>query len=198
MSVGNDVVDLTDPETSLSGLHARFDERVFSATERDRLEASGSRHRLHWAYWAAKESAYKALKRLAPEVVFSPREFEVDLSPLPVAGVAAVAAGWVHHRGRRFCLEVRQDGESVHAMATSADAAGARVLWNVDQPVGDPTVGVRRLAVSAIGSALGLEPADLRIVHRPPLVTHRERPLAVGVSLSHHGRFVAFACTLDQ
>jgi phosphopantetheinyl transferase (holo-ACP synthase) len=198
VSIGNDVVDLADPETSLSGLHARFDERVFSATERGRLEASGSRHRLHWAYWAAKESAYKALKRLAPEAVFSPREFEVDLSPLPVAGAAAFAAGWVHHRGRRFCLEVRQDGESVHAVARSADAAGAGVLWKVDRAVDDPGVAVRRLAAGEIGSALCLDPAGLRIVGRPPVAMHRDRRLEADVSLSHHGRFVAFACTLDQ
>jgi hypothetical protein len=194
VSVGNDVVDLADPETRLCGLHPRWVERVFGAAEREALDASRSRHRLHWALWAAKESAYKARKRLEPAAVFSPREFEVELSPLPAA--AGVAVGRVFHGGEVFELEVRLDGASVHAVATSEDEAGARVLWKVEETLGDPGVATRRLAAGAIGSALGLDPFGLRIVGRPPVATSRDRRIEVGVSLSHHGRFVAFACTL--
>jgi hypothetical protein len=194
VSVGNDVVDLALPETRLGGLHPRWVERVFGAAEREALDASPSRHLVHWALWAAKESAYKARKRLEPETVFSPKEFEVELSPLPAAG--GVAVGRVVHRGDVFELGVRLEGASVHAVATSQGQAGARVLWSVESALGDPGVAVRRLAVTAIGSTLGLDPADLRIVDRPPVAMHGGRRLEVGLSLSHHGRFVAFACTL--
>jgi phosphopantetheinyl transferase (holo-ACP synthase) len=194
VSVGNDVVDLADPEAGLSGLHPRFGERVFGAAERRALEASRSRHRLHWALWAAKESAYKARKRLDPGAVFAPREYEVELSPLPAAG--GVAVGRVFHRGDVFALEVSVDGASVHAVATSEGEAGGRVLWRVERAGCDPSVAARRLAATAIGSALGLDPAGLRIVGRPPVVTDGDRRLPAEVSLSHHGRFVAFACTL--
>ena len=196
MSVGNDVVDLADAETRLDGLHPRWGERVFTAAERAALHTSPSseRHRLHWALWAAKESAYKARKRFEPETVFSPKEFEVELSPLPAA--AGVALGRVFHGGQVFGLEVRLDGASVHAVATSRDEAGARVLWKVERALGDPGVAARRLAARAIGPALGLDPFGLRIAGRPPVATSRDRRIQVGVSLSHHGRFVAFACTL--
>jgi hypothetical protein len=167
---------------------------VFCAAERAALEASRSRHLLHWALWAAKESAYKARKRLERETVFSPKEFEVELSPLPAAG--GVAVGRVFHGGQVFDLDVRVDGASVHAVATSRDEAGARALWKVERALGDPGVAARRLAARAIGSALGLDPAGLRIVGRPPVAISRDRRIEVGVSLSHHGRFVAFACTL--
>lgn len=196
MSVGNDVVDLADPETRLCGLHPRWGERVFCATERKALEASRSRHRLHWALWAAKESAYKARKRLELEAVFSPKEFEVELSPLPTTGGGGVAVGRVLHRGDVFGLEVRLDGGSVHAVATSEDETGARLLWKVERARGEPGFAARRLAAIAIGSALGLDPAGLQIVRRPPVATFRGHPIEVGVSLSHHGRFVAFACAL--
>jgi len=194
VSVGNDVVDLADPETRLCGLRPRWAERVFGAAERQALDASPSRHLLHWALWAAKESAYKARKRFEPETVFSPKEFEVELSPLPAA--AGVAVGRVFHGGQVFDLDVRLDGASVHAVATSADEAGARLLWKVERALGDPGVAARRLAARAIGPALGLDPFGLRIVGRPPVATSRDRRIEVGVSLSHHGRFVAFACTL--
>jgi len=194
VSVGNDVVDLADPETRLCGLRPRWVERVFGAAERQALDASSSRHLLHWALWAAKESAYKARKRFEPKTVFSPKEFEVELSPLPAA--AGVAVGRVFHGGQVFDVDVRVDGASVHAVATSRDEKGARVLWKVERALGDPGVAARRLAARAIGPALGLDPFGLRIVGRPPVATSRDRRIEVGVSLSHHGRFVAFACTL--
>jgi phosphopantetheinyl transferase len=198
VSVGNDVVDLADPEARLRGLHPRFAERVFTAAERAALEASPSRQRLHWALWAAKESAYKARRRLEPGTVFSPREFEVDLSPLPTPGGGGLAVGRAVHRGEVFALELRLDDECVHAVATSEDEAGARVLWRVEKAPFDPGLAARRLAATAIGAALGLDPAEVCIVGRPPVAIDRHRWVEVGVSLSHHGRFVAFACALAQ
>jgi phosphopantetheinyl transferase (holo-ACP synthase) len=194
VSVGNDVVDLADPETRLGGLHPRWGERVFCAAEREALDASRSPHLLHWALWAAKESAYKARRRLEPRAVFSPKDYEIELPSLPAP--VGVARGRAFHRGEAFDLEVRLHGESVHAVATSEDEAGARVLWKVEGTSGDPGVAARRLAVVALGSALGLDPAGLRIVRRPPVAIDGARRIEVGVSLSHHGRFVAFACTL--
>jgi len=196
VSVGNDVVDLALPETRLDGLHPRWVERVFGTAECSALDASRSRHLLHWSLWAAKESAYKARKRLEPATVFSPKEFEVELSPLPATGCGGVAAGRVTHRGDVFGLEVRLDGASVHAVATSEDEAGARVLWKVERARCEPGLAARRLAATAIASALGLDPTGLQIVRRPPVATFRGRRIEVGVSLSHHGRFVAFACAL--
>lgn len=196
MSVGNDVVDLAEPETRLPGLHPRFDERVFGAAERAALEASPERQRLHWALWAAKESGYKALKRREPKTVFSPREFAVELSSLPAPGAAGLAVGRVTHHGERFALEVHFDEASVHAVARSEGEAGVPLLWRVMTAHGDLGVAARRLAAAAIGSAMGLDPVQLRIADRPPVLLHHGRLLDATVSLSHHGRFVAIACSL--
>jgi hypothetical protein len=199
VSLGNDVVDLGDPEARLDGRHPRFEERVFTPGERAALAASRQRQRLHWALWAAKESAYKARKRLAPEAVFSPREYEVELSPLPAAGEPGVVSGHARRHGEAFALEVQVDGATVHAIARAGPekATPARILWRVVPAVGDPGLSVRRLAAAAIGSALGLDPGDLRIAGRPPALLHRGRVLGATVSLSHHGRFVAFACCVE-
>jgi phosphopantetheinyl transferase len=196
VSLGNDIVDLADPETREQGLHPRFDERVFRAEERTLLGGNDSRHVMRWALWAAKESAYKAEKRLDPELVFSPRRFAVELSALPGAGGRGVAEGRVVHGSHVLDLQVHVDGTCLHAVTTSAREAGARLLWSVERAVSDPSATVRRLAAAAIASALGLDAKGVQIAGRPPVVLHRGRSLLSDLSLSHHGRFVAFACAL--
>ena len=52
--LGNDVIDLADPETS--SRHPRFDARVFGATERALLARSEDAGRLRQVLWAAKEA----------------------------------------------------------------------------------------------------------------------------------------------
>lgn len=196
MSIGNDVVDLSDPETRQQSLHPRFDERVFDPRERALLGDSDSPHVLRWAFWAAKESAYKALKRLDPGLVFSPKRFAVELPA--VSSPVGSAVGHVVHGDHTLDLQVHLDGGCLHAVAGSLRTAGAQLVWKVDRARSDPSANVRWLAGAGIASALGLDPADIRIAHRPPVALHHRRPLVSELSLSHHGRFVAFACALPH
>jgi len=190
VSLGNDVVDLADPETR--DLHPRFDERVFAPRERALLSACSSPHVLRWALWAAKESAYKALRRLDPHLVFSPKRFAVELPGSFPEGRGRVI-GQVAHGEQVLDVEVCVEGELLHAVSRDSRSAQASVLARVDRADSDPSAAVRRLAAAALGPALGLDPAGIRIVGRPPVARHRGRRLAAHVSLSHHGRFVAFA-----
>jgi len=194
VSLGNDVVDLADPETRLCGLHPRFEERVFTPAERALLASSGDRrHLLHWALWAAKESAYKALARLSPGTVFAPRAFEVEL-PAPPSG-DAVARGRVRRGAESFALEVCLRSGALHALAARETGASgaAPPLWAVALAGGEPGAAVRRLAARDVSAALAPAAGPVRICGRPPVAVGEAGPLDVLVSLSHHGRFVAFA-----
>jgi hypothetical protein len=191
VSLGNDVVDLDDAEARLDGLHPRWTDRVFTAAERAAIAASDEPRRLHWALWAAKESAYKALVRRDAGAAFSPRAFAVELASLPAQGVAR---GRVVHRGcDAFSLEVEADEGFVHALARPEGSAGG-VLSRVALAEGPAGAAVRELAAGAIGSSLELVSGLLRIEGRPPAAVWPAGRL--DVSLSHHGRFVAFACSL--
>lgn len=59
---------------------------------------------------------------------------------------------------------------------------------------------VRRLAKQAVGKIAGVDPQELEIASegRLPRVQHKGAELAVDLSLSHHGRFVAVAFTYQM
>lgn len=190
--LGNDVVDLTDPEALAGASHPRFDARVFAPAERAALRASEDPMRLRWTLWAAKEAAYKAARQMDAGVVFSPRAFVVTLG--------CGFAGHVEHAGRRFALRVEVGTERVHAVAAAAGLAleavraGAASLAAPGCPARQ-SAAARGLALGAAAALLGGAPEALAIVREGsvPRLLRRGLPAGVVLSLSHHGRFTAFA-----
>ncbi|MGB5302419.1 MAG: 4'-phosphopantetheinyl transferase superfamily protein [Gemmatimonadota bacterium] len=204
MLVGNDVVDLRDPENQPEAIHSRFDARVFTWNERARILAADSPHRMRWALWAAKESAYKVARKLDSRVYFSPRAFTVRIPGGETEGPHPYLAEVSHPLGQfQVCLEATN--EWVHAVASVSGTGVAKANWQLRSmgreaarrlPGVEASARVRKLARSAIASALSAVPSDIVIAaaaKRVPRVTWRGQRLPVDLSLSHHGRFVACA-----
>ena len=80
ISLGNDIVDLNDSDADIQSIHPRFIERALNDQElldiRDKT--SQITKEILWTYWAAKESAYKALKRLIPKIPFTYKKFSYN------------------------------------------------------------------------------------------------------------------------
>ncbi len=194
--VGNDVVDLGDRETALHAMHPRFDERVFAAEELAWLRRNGNAGR--WMLWAAKESAFKAAKKLDSRTRFYPRR---SLVLLDDDGI-----GTVRIDERSFAVHVGLEADVCHAVAwsDSMPRAPAPIVVSGVRPVraGDrsPRFAARRFALESLCAYLGAAALELDLVKegRIPRLLLRGRPAGFDVSLSHHGRFVAFACGLTQ
>jgi phosphopantetheinyl transferase (holo-ACP synthase) len=202
--LGDDVVDLAEAEARPAGIHPRFDARVFAPPERDAIARSGAPSVVRWTLWAAKEAAYKAAKRESPEIPFSPRRFVVSLSSRARDRAPGATAARVAHGDRRFEVSFERGDGWVHAIARPAGGERPRVIATGAAPLPErllegpdgPSRGVRELAVAAIARALAVEPRSLAIVRdgRVPRLVHGARRLPAVLSLSHHGRFGAFAC----
>jgi phosphopantetheinyl transferase (holo-ACP synthase) len=191
--LGDDVVDLGDPEARPGAQHPRFDARVFAPCERAALAASPAPDRLRWVLWAAKEAAYKLARQLDPTASFWPRRYLVDLDARRRGRVAWPAGA--------ASVEVRRVGDAVHATATEPGSDAARVVRGVArlESGDDPSRAARELAVCRVAERLGLAAGGLRVERRGRIPRLRlPGGGALDLSLSHHGRVVAFACELDE
>jgi hypothetical protein len=189
--LGNDIVDLADAETR--GLHPRWDERVLAPAERLALANHPEPHRLRWILWSAKEAAYKAASRLR-ETVFSPSRFVVTLD-------AADSVGRVRHGPESFGLAIRRGADFLHARAWSITVATPALVWasrRLRPDERDPGAAARALAVSRLAEVLGIADDQLSILRerRMPALVIAGRHSDSVLSLSHHGRYVGFACRL--
>jgi phosphopantetheinyl transferase (holo-ACP synthase) len=190
--LGNDIVDLGDPETRPGARHPRFDARVFTREESAALAIAADPERLRWSLWAAKEAAYKCLKKLEPGIGFSPVRFAVRLETQRTGNVAFGA--------RRLRVALFSDADCLHAVATDAADPEREVLCAVSAlpAAADPasaSQAVRALACGAAAAHLGCSQDELEIGRegRVPRLRRRGADQGLDLSLSHHGRFLAAA-----
>jgi len=212
--VGNDVVDLADVDADASTYSPRFDARVFRDEERGWMAAAPDPESARWMLWAAKEAAYKGMKRERDAAVFSPAAMQVDFESTGSAGPdgrtrlrgtvttfgPAADSSAPPSSAARVCVEVDADAEHVHAAAWREGelAPGFEVaaMPTVEGPGAiEASSFVRRRLVRKLAAALGMKSARLAVGRRErvPIILIDGRPAPIGFSLSHHGRFVACA-----
>lgn len=199
--VGNDIVDLCDPDADSTRYSDRFDARVFTRAERQAIADSPSHERKRWRLWAAKEASYKLVRRHDSKTVFSPRAFVVG----PDEGGHANRARVVHGENSYF-VEFDETPQRIHAIAVSRPDDFALVLAEVEAmdasrhkapDTSHESDAVRRLACDAISRRFELPRDQLGIrkfKDRIPGLYRRGEPLGLSISLSHHGSWLAFAC----
>ncbi len=196
--IGNNVVDLGDSETQLSKSEPRFLRRVFSESECQRILDSPDSQRALWGHWAAKESVFKSARKRDLGLPFSHAAFEIQC--WQSAGEDTFLSEIIH-QGNQYVVEVVQTTDWLHAVATPAPGfpGQAAFVKGVERcPVGlDPSIAVRAFAAGQLAVHLDCEPADLTITRTtPPLLLMNGQPTGIDLSLSHHGRWVAFAAGL--
>ena len=210
--VGNDVMDLADSRCIGRSRDRRFLERVFAPFERDHIARSRNPDRTLWLTWAAKESAYKVVTKLrgaAP--VFGHAAFEVTEQDS--------GSGYVKYDGLRipFLDYSESRAEHVHVLAWSGESgsdlrASVTRLPREEAPrerfsdrelpalYSEASAWVRLLARDHVSQLVGVDDSALEIVcaegrigRSPPQLWVRGRRSHLDVSLSHHGRFLAWA-----
>ena len=214
--VGNDIVDLDLPENRGRSRDRRFVERVFTPGEQAAIERSACPDNLLWALWAAKEAAFKAVSRDDPDVCSVPRRYEVSLdepkgdgSPLPAVGATlgggpgtASLSGVVQTPCGELAVRITATEDWVHALAAESAAALARMTAQIDGPdddeAGNPSQAVRSRVVNCLAGRWNCPAAafEIRKDTRGPGIPRlflNQQEMPVAVSLSHDGRYTAFA-----
>jgi phosphopantetheinyl transferase (holo-ACP synthase) len=185
--VGNDVVDLEDPAIADSHLRPRFLDRVCAPGERALLEASSDPKVLLWSLFAAKEAAFKVISKLSGPPVFAHRRF-----------VVARDLRTVGYGGHALHLQLTRGAGWVHAQASTDEQPTSFGVEAITEGM-DPGLAARRLLLTRLG-LVGFEvrrepnPGSWDGYGPPRLVSlQAARGQPRDISLSHDGRFVAFA-----
>jgi len=203
--IGNDIVDLTDPGNIGKSGDNRFLQRVFTGPERERIAAAGDPDTMMWALWAAKETAYKVIRKIDPLAASTPRLYPVVLSP---GDHGPTRSGMVYTQQGPVVIRVLITGEYLHCVgATTPPDILEHVLWDIkrlpqaeDGGGHDPSMEVRRHVGRRLAALLNASAADIEIRRfqdnhgwGPPRLYLNGKPALFDLSFSHDGAFVAYA-----
>jgi phosphopantetheinyl transferase (holo-ACP synthase) len=203
--IGNDIVDLTDPDNIGKSRDQRFLQRVFTEAERACIAAAAEPDVILWALWAAKETAYKIASKIDILAVFIPRLYAVALSP---GDHGVTRSGRVETPQGPVVIRVAIAPDHLHCIgATPLPGILDHVLWDIERLCRseedddrDPSMAVRRLAGRRLAAMLDTPVTDIDIrrfndIDRwgPPSTYIEGQPAPFDLSLSHDGAFIACA-----
>ena len=143
-----------------------------------------------------QESAYKAAEKARPAD---------DLLAATLRGAARRGEPRLRARGRAPLLDRRaRRARRLHVVACAELPRGVIVVSGLRRLASDarrpplPGYAVRRFAIDEMTPWLRARAGDLELVSegRVPRFRLSGRPVRLTFSLSHHGRFVAFACAV--
>lgn len=189
----------------------RFVNRVFIPDEQRQIFDSAHPDTVLWALWAGKETAYKIIKKAIPDAPSIPLLYKVgrreggesNVSFLSandyIPGIAETPWGEVKIRIFIAC-------DYIHCIGT-VDISGEMdsVIWKVDilPPVaefipGYESIFLRETIKRHLSLFLNCDPEEIEIRRAedalgPPFVYLRNKPAGIDISLSHDGKFTAYA-----
>jgi len=182
----------------------RFLKKVLTDAEIELVENVPNRDAILWLLWAAKETAYKVVRKSCSTVSFLPRRWPVMLGENHAARWTGKV--FLPEEGSVFfqcCLTP----DYVHCVGSN-DVTG---LWGIIENVeivtpekqAHPSRDVRRCLREALAVKLSLKSRSITIRResingefQPPQVYIGNERSHADISLSHDGRFIAYAFTL--
>lgn len=205
--VGNDIVDLSSPHARGKAENRRYVTRVLTLSEQKRLFCSSSQDMLLWTFWAAKESAYKAISKCGHEAAFSAKDYEVFLDCM---GDISMLNGFVETPKGKVSVLIRRNSDFIHCVGTTKQLPDG-IVYGVKKITDNGSLNysrssvlesalVRSAARKSIASNYNkkfddilIQPSDTASRLRYPEAFIFSEKKRIDISLSHDGRFVAYA-----
>jgi phosphopantetheine--protein transferase-like protein len=211
--VGNDVVDLQTTDAIGKSGDAKFIQRVLGPDEQEMVFNSKHPDISLWAFWSAKETAYKAISKIFPDVSSAPRRYPVTLHEVEGSNTLF---GDVNTPKGPLTVTISIDEDYIHCIgAVDYKNASDKVVWGVKKIDSDKkfetislskreSLSARSFAIDHMAVGLNLNPDDIHIDrnqfpcrYSPPIVFIKGKKENIDLSLSHDGRFVAFAYLME-
>ncbi|MDD5532306.1 MAG: 4'-phosphopantetheinyl transferase superfamily protein [Syntrophales bacterium] len=183
--------------------NCRFLSLVFTPSERKMIQRAAEPDRMLWAFWAAKEAAFKIFRQSGEQAVFNPRAYEVAIDGRLRPGYAPFERGCVACRSGPVFVRIDAAAEYIHCVGTG-NCAGLldSAVWGVEKIAENEgeSAGARRIAAGPLSLRWGIPESGVEIRREkargsllPPRVFIAGVETDTSISLSHDRPYAAYA-----
>lgn len=190
--IGNDIVDLRQARRESNWQRPRYLNKLFTEQEQEWIARAREPEVLIWLFWSSKEAAYKKWSAQQRQRVFIPKKVSVkNWQP----------TGEGRYRSQLFIGETTYAVHStvtenyIHSWTMGEDgkAVNREVIWLGEQ---HPSRAVRGSVARRLVNQEGWSVEDITFLANElgqPFLFHKNEPVPLSLSLSHHGGYGAFA-----
>jgi len=200
--VGNDVVDLREPANTGKSQDSRFLKKILTDVEIDFVKNAENSDEALWSFWACKETAYKVIKKTFPGIAFLPRQWQVTFGKTKSKKSDGLVK--VPDTGDVY-IRLFSNPDYIHCVGTDKLAVPDKIICGVENlpdEETDPSLFSRFCLAQSLAERFSLNFHQIKIKRtrtkgelQPPRVYIDGRKTDIDISLSHDGRFVAYAVT---
>ncbi len=209
--IGNDIVDLSNPDIVDQHKKERFINRVLDVSEREELYKSDDPKKMLWLMWSGKEAAYKVLKKILPTMVFSHSKIVINFEKLPLCGSVQygkytislrwnTSPSWIHcvavlKNDEKNLDVIEYDIKELTQVSKELDSFNSDELLSI---YSSESAGVRNLTKKLLKKHLLDQVQIIRLPLKkkfsPPELYLEESSLKKwDLSMSHDGKYVSCA-----
>ncbi|MBR9915713.1 MAG: 4-phosphopantetheinyl transferase family protein [Algicola sp.] len=185
--IGNDIVDLRQAAKDSNWKRPRFLNKIFTAKEQLIISTSENKEHMVWLLWSMKEAAYKAYVRETKHRFFNPKRIECQLG--------STHQGTVCIDEKLYDLKSVITSDYVHSVATNAETKHLEVhLFKL--PVFSQSETVKAKVIHQLSCNKGIDSGAMEIKKTAlgiPNVFFKNEQILQALSISHHGKYGAFA-----
>ena len=188
--IGNDIVDLKQAAKDSNWKRRGFLDKVFTTEEQQLIFSAKDKDQMVWLLWTMKEAAYKAHLQKTEIPFFNPKKIRCQL--------VSETEGFVSVFKAKYQTKSILTEDWIHTQTVSeentfgfSDCFLVDALSNISQ-----SEVVRQKLVAYYSATYEIVQSDIKIVKNSfgiPILKIRNQTLKKSLSLSHHGRFGAFA-----
>ena len=187
--IGNDVIDLKLAAVESNWQRKGFLNKIFTDSEQNSILNSNNPFQTIWLLWSMKESAYKVYVQQYPQRFFNPKKLDCSLN--------GKSDGTVIINGDQYSTKTKRTKDCIHTVATQSGSKIYKEYFKFSKT----DVVARRiecyqkllLQFSRL-KRIPLKSLDIRKNEfRIPKIYQNDNVLENTVSISHHGKYGAFA-----
>lgn len=203
--IGNDVVDLKEPANRDKSRDSRYLKKILTDAEIEFVKKVKRADAALWSLWACKETVYKVLKKSFTDVAFTPRLWQVNFTKTRIK----YWEGEVVSPGQSpVFVRLLSNSDYIHCVGADNPSMLDRLVFGVDmlpEKETNQSFFVRQCLAQQLAACFSLNLDNIEIRRtmqnnklQPPQVYIDGRTSDIDISLSHDGRFAAYAVSYKK
>lgn len=195
--IGNDIVDLKQMSTQFYWQRKRYLDKVFTAEEQSLIAAHENHHQMFWLLWSMKETAYKSHVQKYGKRFFNPKQLVCKYEI--TSGFGSVNIGQYRYRTKS-----QHSKDYVYSVTYCAKDDIESTLFKLgEQTYKAQSSHLKQTVLQSISNRKQIPVEQLCIktsqlgVPQVWNLGHQLKKLPIELTLTHCGRFSAFAIQYD-